>query len=202
MNHIANRYKYPLFEDVAHLCYYIAGNRDLLSQKIIEFKDGNKDVAMKWAKWASDEMLSAGWEDMDFILRSLGSTETEIPIEEAQVLKPLDNLAAEIVDKTFLGYYPPYVLKKEKPTRKLAGITTRDERVAELDGVYKLDMSKFPEDLNDKKVLIIDDVTTSGTTLNAIARAIKNVFPKARLYGFCLAQTQRDGTNDGIKHPF
>ena len=62
----------------------------------------------------------------------------------------------------------------------------RAQRIAELEGVYEL---QNEPDLNKKMILIVDDITTTGTTLEVIAELIKGKYPRARVFGFVLAKT-------------
>ena len=47
---------------------------------------------------------------------------------------------------------------------------------------------KNTDKLKDKKILLIDDVLTTGSTLNECAKAIKHVKPKA-IYGLTVARS-------------
>jgi predicted amidophosphoribosyltransferase len=46
--------------------------------------------------------------------------------------------------------------------------------------------------LLNKKVLIIDDVTTTGATIKEVARALKNQYSSVKLYSYCLCKTSED----------
>jgi hypothetical protein len=191
------RWKYVNFKVVAHLCYYIAGNRDLLSQKIIDFKDGLPATVTTWVNWAKKEIEKTDWCDFDYIIRSLGSAETCV---SGSANRPLDVLGINLALASPKAKYVPEIICKTKPTRPLHTILTASERRTELEAAYKL-TDKSP-DLNGKKILIIDDVTTAGTTFDVIANIIKAKYPRATLYAFCLGQTQRTGSNQHIQHPF
>jgi hypoxanthine phosphoribosyltransferase len=53
--------------------------------------------------------------------------------------------------------------------------------------VYRFDGNIF--DLNHSRLLIIDDVVTTGTTICAIIKAVLDEFPFAEIEVFCLAWT-------------
>jgi len=59
-------------------------------------------------------------------------------------------------------------LIKIKQTLPQAGLT-RAQRITNLDGAFKL---KHPEKINGKKLLLIDDVYTTGTTIKKCARLL------------------------------
>jgi ComF family protein len=60
---------------------------------------------------------------------------------------------------------------------------TEEERRQNLHGVYKW----TGQNLKNKKIIIIDDVTTTGTTFNEVAREIKKANPRV-IYGLALAK--------------
>ena len=60
-------------------------------------------------------------------------------------------------------------LIKIKKTLPQAGLT-RAKRIANLDGAFKL---KHPEKIKEKKLLLIDDVYTTGTTIKKCAQLLK-----------------------------
>ena len=195
MQHIQpTRWKFKNFEDVAHLCYYNP-TRDTLSQKVIDFKDGVASAVGLWSAWALGEITKAGWGDFDFVIRSLSSGEL-VALPNAKPLDKLGNTLASGLSAT----YNPQILEKSGTTRPMHTIPTAVERRAELAGKYVL--SGGCPNLDGKKILVIDDVTTAGTTLDTVAQIIKSQYPNAILYGFCLAQTNRDISNDSINHPF
>lgn len=59
-------------------------------------------------------------------------------------------------------------LIKVKQTLPQAGLT-RAQRITNLDGAFKL---KHPEEIKEKKLLLIDDVYTTGTTINKCAHLL------------------------------
>ena len=196
MQHIQpRRGKFMGFEKVAHLCYYNPTTRDLLSQKVIAFKNGDVSANMLWCAWALGEIANAGWGNFDFVIRSLSSGELEVL---PTIVKPLDKLGNALASGLSAKYFPQ-ILQKSATTRPMHSIPTAPERWKELSGKYTL--SDSCPDLNGAKILIIDDVTTAGTTLDTISYTIKSKY-KANLYGFCLAQTNREISNDSINHPF
>ena len=76
----------------------------------------------------------------------------------------------------------PYKTKTTQPlkTQNLQG------RKDEMRNIYKL---KTDINLNNKKVLIVDDIRTTGTTISEITETIKSKYPHSQIASFCLAQT-------------
>lgn len=62
-----------------------------------------------------------------------------------------------------------------------------NKRQIELADVYQV--SEHSINLNNRKVLIIDDIVTTGLTVNAIIKAILIAFPSAKISVFALAWT-------------
>lgn len=71
--------------------------------------------------------------------------------------------------------------KEVKPQAKLK----REDRLKNLEGVFKL--AKRPN-LSGKVVLLVDDVITTGTTINEISRKLKKLKPRA-IYVLTFAKT-------------
>ncbi len=60
------------------------------------------------------------------------------------------------------------LLKKIKKTKRQVGLLGRNRR-RNLSGVFKF----VGQDIKSKKIIIVDDITTTGTTLNECARVLK-----------------------------
>jgi ComF family protein len=65
---------------------------------------------------------------------------------------------------------PTNLLKRVKRTKKLKAIG-REERKRILKDVFALDR-KYQNQLKDKKILLVDDIYTTGSTLNACAKVL------------------------------
>lgn len=193
-----------IFSEEYYLCYYLPANKftqDEHSKKIIEFKS-NKGIS-KWIKWIIDE-FKANDIKFDYIVRALGHKELSVPhkkkLEEitkqdGEWLMPLDYMGY-LLQKRVGGEYIPHALIKTKMIEKLAPLKLV-ARTEQLKGAY--DVGDDCPDLNNKTVLIIDDITTSKSTAKAIANAIKKKYPKASFILFTLAKTaDLVSANNGI----
>lgn len=75
------------------------------------------------------------------------------------------------------------LVAKKINTRKLALVKTAFEREELIKGVFKI---KNTMSLNNKRILIVDDVFTSGATMREIARVLKKA-GALKVYGWGLA---------------
>lgn len=83
------------------------------------------------------------------------------------------------------GLQVKVVLVRKKKTRPLAEMGSVEERKREMKAVFG--MSREGEgEVAGKRVLLVDDVFTSGTTMREAARVLKNVGAK-EVWGWVLA---------------
>ncbi|OQP57843.1 hypothetical protein [Niastella populi] len=176
-----------------HLCYYVSAERQTngtLPYYVIQFKDNNQQWVHKWCNWAST-VLSGTDINFDCIIRALGSRELRPSGQKA-----LDKLGT-VLAKQLNCEYSPTILAKHRETPPMHTIRTRDERRQMMENVYFV--ANQEKDLNNKNVLILDDVTTSNTTISAILEVLKQQWPHGRYYFFCLGKTEYDGAlNESI----
>jgi len=116
------------------------------------------------------------------ILRALGCNETK---RDQYLSKGLYRLGVSLSWVFNCDHFPGIIYKKKisEPLKSL-GIK---ERKAALEGVYAADNNIT--NLNGRKVLLIDDVVTTGTTVCAIISAILKIFPETKIEVFALAWT-------------
>jgi predicted amidophosphoribosyltransferase len=165
---------------VWHLYYYFKyPSGDYLSHQLMDFKADYEQQIKTFSQLSSDAFGKTEW-TFDFVTRALGSKETT-------ATKPnrVREVAVAIADRMH-ALYIPQLLKKSKKTRAFKGGLSKQQRVEEIANVYEINEDR---DLNDKSILIVDDISTTGTTFEVIAAVIQAKYPKARIYGFCLART-------------
>lgn len=170
-------------KEVWHLAYYvpvsIAKDTTNLSDRLGRFKNNDREVVNNWCRWTMEELRLAEIH-YDVIIRVLGHAELHPSLQS-----PLDELGRNIAVATN-GEYRSSILKKNRVTRPLHYLN-RDERKREIANAYEVDDKRL--DLTMKNVLIIDDITTSATTIEEILRALRVEWPDAEYSLFCLGRT-------------
>lgn len=169
------------------LAYY----RDEVGQELLMFKKENSTAIYRWLHYV-DLYFETIFKDLkvDYIVRALGSDETANHNEN----KPLD-LMGQLLAKKFNAQYLTNILTKER-TQQLKYAGNRYSRKNILDHTYTCDLKSLD---HNGTYLIIDDVTTTGTTFNEIIRVINNASNnRANLKCFALVKTlwNRDYTSD------
>ena len=173
----------PGFEAIWYMCYYFKwGTSDYISRQIMDFKADKQKQLRTFSSLAACEFHGIGVK-VDYVIRVLGSNEL-VALKSSRVR----NVAVEIAKELSAAYAPNFI-KKNRVTKPMKGLN-KDQRKAELDGVYEL--YNCP-DLNGKTVLIVDDIFTFGTCMEAIAEIFKAKWPKVKLYGFALAHNWQKG---------
>lgn len=99
----------------------------------------------------------------DCIIRVLGRDEIK-----HREYKPVD-LLAELIAHLFKIDYRKDILFKKRATRDLRELTGKEGRNREVQGVYFV---KNTEQILGKSILLIDDVSTKGSTMSEITRAL------------------------------
>lgn len=84
------------------------------------------------------------------------------------------------------------ILKRTKPTPPQAGLT-RAERLVNVRGAFKV---RRPQAVQGRRIVIIDDVMTTGATLDACARALKRAGAEA-VIAVTLARAAPEGRVSG-----
>jgi len=88
-------------------------------------------------------------------------------------------LAKTISNEVHIPFMP--LIRKQKSTKQQATLTSR-ERIKNVEDVfYVVKNSEIP-----KVVLLVDDVYTTGATMNSAAKVLKNA-GVSRVYGLCFA---------------
>jgi competence protein ComFC len=111
---------------------------------------------------------------------------TPVPLGLARLAERGYNQASLIAKPVALYFRLPFetnIVKRQKETKsqvEMSSFALRRENVA---GAFSADNSK----VEGKKILLIDDVTTSGATMNACAKALREA-GASEVYGYSLAR--------------
>ena len=186
--------RYPGIEVLHHVAYYHAarvGYQDVVSRSLHDFKDGAEPQTSRWISLAAP--AGAAQMQCNAIVRALGSAE-EVPSGRT----PLDRLCAEIAIAGG-GTYDPGRLKKTRSVRPMMTIAGRALRQKELDGAYEFSAEGLAADAC---VLIVDDLVTTGSTMAAIAAAVRRVLPGGTISCFSLARVEAQLQNGHLNSAY
>lgn len=93
-------------------------------------------------------------------------------------------IISEIIWQSLEINYSKNVLHRSKYTRQQSRLS-KDKRLENLDNAFKIN-KKHKENIDKKHILLVDDVVSSGTTLNEIAKILKQNWA-ASVTWVCLA---------------
>jgi phosphoribosylpyrophosphate synthetase len=185
-----------------HLCYYIPelGRNDELSNRIIEFKNHVDYISEAWAEWVVHELVNKTKINFHYLIRALESRETGRVTRNVGTVA-LNQLAWQISSTYNLHYeglsYIEDALGKRRQTKWLHECSLQ-EKEKEIKGNYFVS-SNCP-DLNNKNVLIIDDLYQTGTTISEILHVLNQSYPQGNYHFLCLAAySNYKEANDDIK---
>jgi len=165
--------------------YFKQGDGEKIHDSLRQFKNNVPSVRTKWINLVVSQLdklkTSKIIPNIDVILRSLSSSETSYTENT-----PLSALANKI-SALYEAPIAKNLITKTRRTKKLSFISKKADRFTEIDGVFQI----VPDviDLNNKVLLVIDDIKTSGTTTDYIAQLINANFSPKRLILLSLAQT-------------
>ncbi len=114
-----------------------------------------------------------------------------VPLSLARMAERGYNQAALIAFPIAIGLHVPYqarLLTKVRDTRSQVGLS-HDDRLMNVVDAFSVDSDK----VKGKRVLLIDDVTTSGATLNESAKALRQAGAE-KVYGYTFARATHNRT--------
>jgi len=169
---------------VYHLAFYHpvrAGYQDKISQSLRRFIEGAEPDTGRWIQALTP--LVAGELEFDLVIRALQSGETS-PAGSSSLYRLCEGIAGSAGK-----IYGAGRLTKSHPTRSHEKLPGKKARQQELADVFHFDGSELKEDA---RILVLDYLWTTGSTMEAIAAAVKAALPKAVLVGFTAGKS--DGT--------
>lgn len=172
-----------------HLVYYMPDKDDVTNwtHRVIEFKNGESPVDYaEITNLMTEAILEADFH-FDYVTRVLGHNEIK-----ALNKAPIIPFVKEIANATGANYHPQ-LLNKTRTTRPLHTLPTLQERKDEVRGVFFVKDKEL--DLNYKRLLIVDDITTSCTTIAEMVKTLKSEWPNIEIYLLCLARTIHNEPN-------
>lgn len=158
-------------------CYCVLEYSGDIKTKIISFKqNGVKHIGETFAFLMEDKFSSIN-ESVDIII--------PVPINEARLIKRGFNQSEVLCENLkSTGKVNTTVLSRIKDTPHQTGLG-RHNREDNLKGAFEV---KDKKSLKDKTILIVDDIYTTGSTLNEVARTLLKCKPK-KVIAMCLARS-------------
>jgi len=138
-------------------------------QLILRLKHGDAvDLCVLFAKWLNlAEMFMV--DGIDYVV--------PVPLHWSRLFNRLFNQSSMLIlywlkQSTFKAHYAPFLLRRSKRTQS-QGVKTNQERFQNVSKAFSVPL-KYKSLLKGKSVLLIDDVMTTGATLNACAKSLKD----------------------------
>ena len=128
--------------------------------------DRNTSLAHVFSSFVYNYIKDKDLASFDYLIYT-PSSKSSINVRGFDHMKMICDL---FIDKTSMTYLPEF--KKIKKT-KAQHTLDRDERKINLKGAFSL-----TKDLTNKKVLIIDDLITTGSTVREIIKVVKDKNPQ------------------------
>jgi len=180
----------PHIHSGKHLVYYIpGGNRDSISRQILDFKDGTAAAVKKWCGLAVEALAG---KKFDYVVRILGHDTLNDNGSGS-----LSRLARDIAVETGASYENALLKKRHKTAKFSKGVDKAGRRDL-LEGAYFLNPKC--QLVDGKRLLVVDDVSTSSSTIDVIADKIHTDYPKMKIFVFTLAKTRHDAkANEAIE---
>jgi predicted amidophosphoribosyltransferase len=177
------------------LCYYIPANRDTteMSSLLKDFKANiSENLVEHFSDWASYEFLKEEIR-ITHIVRALKNTEVK-----ADTHTSLDKLGNRLA-KDLNALYIPEILSKRKITPALKTIEFT-KRKTTIENSYCINHDFFSPD---DAILVLDDIYTSGATINEITRVLKEKNSEMKIYFFTLGKTSLEiQRNEYVSFPY
>lgn len=157
-------------------CYCALDYRDEVQQKIISFKQGGVLHIGEAFAFIIEELFKNIQEEIDIII--------PVPINEARLKERGFNqsevLCANLdhTQKVDKG-----ILKRTKDTPHQTGLG-RQNREDNLEGAFNVEDK---QKIKGKTILLVDDIYTTGSTLNECAKTLRKYKPK-KIIAMCLAR--------------
>jgi hypothetical protein len=172
---------FPEVAQAFHIANFVPVNwgvQDKISRSLVDFQFNREPQTTQWIRLA----LVAGGElgQADVIIRALSSKELF-----ASGKSPLDRLGSELAQRIGCPFAPERLVKV-RPVAAVKNAGIREARDKILKDTYEFDPTGLPET---PRLLVIDDIITTGATFAAISTAIHAKLPQSPLTYFALART-------------
>jgi hypothetical protein len=165
---------------VLHIAYFVPvnwGGQDRVSRSIVDFQHHREPQTQQWIRLAESIMPPL---PCDVIVRAMSSNEST-----SNGKSPLDLLCQALAQKLNVPYAPERLWKYRR-TGAVKNAGERSARRKVLVNAYEF----YGTSLSSKaRVLLVDDLITTGATAGTIAAAVRKELPEAEIRLFTLART-------------
>jgi len=173
-------------ESARHLVYYIPTHLEdtsNISRLVLNFKDNKPQAVKFWSDLLVNELQKEAG-NYSAIIRPLSSKETDEIIPGA-----LDTLGQTLSDALHTPYIGQFFVKDEI-RKALHFIPSATERYQTLADNYNLKYRLKPDKVGKARLLLIDDVATTGATAKTICELFSKSYPDCQLNLVTIARTQ------------
>lgn len=183
-----NQYYFAGLSEAYHLVYYLPDGDDVTdwTTRVLNFKRKSNIDDYNEITRLTTEAIHEAEIKFDFVTRILGHKELK-----AQNGAAIIDFAKAIAKETG-ALYIPQLLNKTRETTPLHFLG-RAERQAEIEGVFFVNTKFY--DMNNKSLLVVDDISTSCTTIAEMIKILKKQWPDINVYLLCLARTIHGNPN-------
>jgi hypothetical protein len=161
------------------LCNYKpkrSDGHDRLSQSLLNFKNGVEPDVRAWIECSISELKGVFLNSGAAVVRALDHAETSAT-DSSLLQKLCDRIVKDLGLKSSCS-----ALTKKISTKKLS-LLSRRNRIEEISGIYIANRNR----LNSDRIIVVDDIFTTGVTMSTIIGAIKQASPSASIKVFTFA---------------
>ncbi len=174
-----NSVKLQNVENIFYMSYYEEDMRKLI---ITYKKRGNKLIGNVIARLIRDGIKKVIEEnDIDVVI--------PVPLNKKRENERGFNQITYVLDKLKIKYRE---IKRTKNTHYMFDLKSYEERRKNIKNAFDIDIV-----LEDKTILVVDDIITSGSTMSEIEREIKRNYNIKKIYFFTFSVAKSFVTNGG-----
>jgi hypothetical protein len=165
---------------VLHVAYFVPvnwGGQDRVSRSIVDFQHHREPQTQQWIRLAESVMPPLA---CDVIVRAMSSNEST-----SNGKSPIDLLCQRLSQKLNVPFAPERLWKYRRTgaVKNAGGRTARRKILVNAYEFYGTNLSPKA------RILLVDDLITTGATAATIASAIRKELPEAEVRLFTLART-------------
>lgn len=171
------------FDQCRHLFHYSGLMEKIIKKyKYKKKKDYSEFLAEELYAYLKNSDNNYSTIEFDFI--------TNVPQHKNKLKKEefnhIDILCSKLCKKLKIKYLPDIVIKIKK-TQNQAGLR-RKERLKNLKNAFQINTNFNVDNFDNKKILLIDDVFSTGSTINEVSKPLKKICPSLSVYGLTIAR--------------